>query len=512
MANTSVLYPDQDGSVRDFAVPFEYLSEDYVKVTVDDVDASFTFLSTYLVRMDAYPTGDVRVYRQTPVDPINEYTDGSVLVDDDLNLSFLQALHVSEEANDGSALAIEYADETRDLVDAATAAAAAATSAANTATATAADAVDTADDAIAIANTANTTANTANTTANNAQTAVTAAVADIDAALVDINAALVDVNAVVDDVDAAVATANAASAAADLVSDTANDALTKANANETAIAALATVATTGDYDDLTNKPTLFSGAYADLTGAPALATVATTGAYADLTGAPTLFSGAYADLTGKPTIPDSADDISYDNTISGLTATNVKTAIDELESLIGTGGVDVDAVDVDYSNATSGLSATTVQAAIDELVDELGYELVTEYTVPSAASFVTFTDLGAYKNLRVLWRGVQAVSGASNFRVQVSPDNGTTWRAQATIFDTAAATNLIYGILEFFDFNDANWMTNLNSRAIEVGNTDQFWVNIGHTANEAHNAIRFSFSGASVDVAAGTFRIYGEPQ
>lgn len=35
----------------------------------------------------------------------------------------------------------------------------------------------------------------------------------------------------------------------------------------------------------------------------ALATVATTGVYSDLTGKPTLFSGAYTDLTGKPTIP-----------------------------------------------------------------------------------------------------------------------------------------------------------------------------------------------------------------
>ncbi len=48
-----------------------------------------------------------------------------------------------------------------------------------------------------------------------------------------------------------------------------------------------------------NKPTLFSGAYADLTGKPTLF----SGAYADLTGKPALFSGAYADLTGKPTIP-----------------------------------------------------------------------------------------------------------------------------------------------------------------------------------------------------------------
>lgn len=47
----------------------------------------------------------------------------------------------------------------------------------------------------------------------------------------------------------------------------------------------ATVATTGSYNDLTNKPTLFSGSYNDLTDKP------------------TLFSGNYNDLTNKPTIP-----------------------------------------------------------------------------------------------------------------------------------------------------------------------------------------------------------------
>lgn len=69
---------------------------------------------------------------------------------------------------------------------------------------------------------------------------------------------------------------------------------------------LATVAATGSYNDLSNKPSLFSGSYADLTNKPSFATVATSGAYSDLTGAPTLAtvatSGSYTDLTNKPTL------------------------------------------------------------------------------------------------------------------------------------------------------------------------------------------------------------------
>lgn len=49
--------------------------------------------------------------------------------------------------------------------------------------------------------------------------------------------------------------------------------------------------------------TTFDGAYSSLTGTPSLATVATSGSYTDLIDKPTLFSGSYTDLTNKPTIP-----------------------------------------------------------------------------------------------------------------------------------------------------------------------------------------------------------------
>jgi hypothetical protein len=66
-----------------------------------------------------------------------------------------------------------------------------------------------------------------------------------------------------------------------------------------------TVAATGNYNDLTNKPILFSGAYSDLTGKPVLwdsswasiknkpvfSTVATTGNYNDLNNKPMLLNG-----------------------------------------------------------------------------------------------------------------------------------------------------------------------------------------------------------------------------
>ena len=82
----------------------------------------------------------------------------------------------------------------------------------------------------------------------------------------------------------------------------------------------------GSYNDLTDKPTLFSGSYNDLTDKPTLATVATSGSYNDLTDKPsfsgsyndltdkpTLFSGSYNDLTDKPTLASVATSGSYND-------------------------------------------------------------------------------------------------------------------------------------------------------------------------------------------------------
>ena len=65
----------------------------------------------------------------------------------------------------------------------------------------------------------------------------------------------------------------------------------------------------GVYADLTSKPTLFDGAYSSLTGAPSLF----SGSYTDLTSKPTLFDGVYASLTGKPSLATVATSGSYND-------------------------------------------------------------------------------------------------------------------------------------------------------------------------------------------------------
>ncbi len=79
------------------------------------------------------------------------------------------------------------------------------------------------------------------------------------------------------------------------------------------------------YNDLSNKPTLFSGSYTDLTNKP------------------TLFDGAYASLTGKPTIPTTVSQLTNDSgyitnsvtTLSSLTSVGTLTEL-TIDSTSGT--------------------------------------------------------------------------------------------------------------------------------------------------------------------------------
>lgn len=108
---------------------------------------------------------------------------------------------------------------------------------------------------------------------------------------------------------------------------------------------LATVATSGSYNDLTNKPTIpdvsnyytksetynqteVNNLLSTKADTSSLATVATTGDYDDLINKPSLStvatSGSYNDLTDKPTIPTNAEQLP----IESGSATNTKDYIE----------------------------------------------------------------------------------------------------------------------------------------------------------------------------------------
>lgn len=93
----------------------------------------------------------------------------------------------------------------------------------------------------------------------------------------------------------------------------------------------------GNYNSLLNKPTIFNGAYSSLTGKPDLATVATTGSYNDLNDLPT-FTGSYNQLTDKPTIPTSLTGLGITDGTNGQVLTTNGTGTFTFTTVSGGGG------------------------------------------------------------------------------------------------------------------------------------------------------------------------------
>lgn len=120
---------------------------------------------------------------------------------------------------------------------------------------------------------------------------------------------------------------------------------------------LATVATSGSYNDLTNKPTIpaaqvnsdwdASSGVAEILNKPSLATVATTGAYSSLTGTPTLGSAAslnagsangVATLDSTGHVPSSQIPSAIVNGLEFVGLWNASTNSPTLTSSVGTQG------------------------------------------------------------------------------------------------------------------------------------------------------------------------------
>lgn len=115
---------------------------------------------------------------------------------------------------------------------------------------------------------------------------------------------------------------------------------------------------------------------------------------------PKNFTGAATGDAGKVNTPSGttagisvlrkldALEINYDNTASGLSASDVKNAIDE----VGTDSANAaTAAGTSYDNSGSGLSATDVKAALDELDGN-------DYTQQSAIANISLAVVGETQN------------------------------------------------------------------------------------------------------------------
>jgi hypothetical protein len=92
-----------DGTTTQFPVAFGYIRREHVLATVAGAPATFTFVNSTTIQMDAVPANGavVRVYRQTPLTaPLVNFTDGATLVAADLDTNALQSIYTQQELDD----------------------------------------------------------------------------------------------------------------------------------------------------------------------------------------------------------------------------------------------------------------------------------------------------------------------------------------------------------------------------------------------------------------------------
>jgi len=204
MAYSYVVYTG-NGATTQYAIPFQYIKKEHVKVFVNFVDTAYTYVNNTTVLLASAPANGIRVEvrRFTPANtPLVDFVDGSTLVASDLDTSNLQHLFLEQELDDslkqtvsidpatglpsagnqriinvGAPVAANdaatktYVDSNVGAVSASGAAAAASASAAGT------SATNAANSATASANSATASANSATAAANSATTATNQATA-----------------------------------------------------------------------------------------------------------------------------------------------------------------------------------------------------------------------------------------------------------------------------------------------------------------------------------------------
>ena len=213
----------------------------------------------------------------------------------------------------------------------------------------------------------------------------------------------------------------------------------------------ATVATSGSYTDLIDKPTLFSGSYTDLTNKP------------------TLFSGSYTDLTNKPsdyTLPTASTTVTGGIKIDGNTlAFNQDGQLYFTGAGIGgytlptattsqLGGVKIDSTTISISVAgvisltNSTISGKALGTNLDALTIGTGlsgtsYNGSAAVTISLAANYGDTQNPFASKTAKFVLAAPTGAAGAPTFRELDAADIPTL--NQNTTGSAGKSTNLVGG-------------------------------------------------------------------
>lgn len=205
MAVTQNLYTG-NGSTTDFPFSFSYINPSYVKVSINGtLTTAFTFFTASILRFTTAPPlgAAIRIYRETTSNALAaDYTAGSALREQDLELTLQQVLDVTQEtqtfaenqstaglqaqitaAGNNASTALTTANTAKATADGLAASIATANSNASSAVSTANTASADASTALSTANSLSGSVTTAQTAAAAAQTAAAAAQSTANAAI-----------------------------------------------------------------------------------------------------------------------------------------------------------------------------------------------------------------------------------------------------------------------------------------------------------------------------------------
>ena len=102
-----------DGITSSYTIPFDYLSRSHVHITVDGEAEEYEYTNAKAITFADPPTqgSTIIIERITPYDePWINWTDGTVMVADDLNAQLLQVLYVLQENKQALEGALSYDD------------------------------------------------------------------------------------------------------------------------------------------------------------------------------------------------------------------------------------------------------------------------------------------------------------------------------------------------------------------------------------------------------------------
>ena len=100
MAKSYVVYQG-DGVTDTYAVPFAYLAKLHVRVLIaGNIITEYQWLTDSSIKLDVASNDIVTIQRTTPTTPIVDFTDGSVLTENQLDIATIQSLYVAEETQD----------------------------------------------------------------------------------------------------------------------------------------------------------------------------------------------------------------------------------------------------------------------------------------------------------------------------------------------------------------------------------------------------------------------------